>query len=202
MAGCAPVDEAAQTAAVAAMKALSDDDLFVWLQALEAAAPNGSRNALSLLDAAIGHLDEGVAPAVLSSALASGAARTALGAADEAVRARGLQLCAKMLRAAPVVLCDRLRRTSGALEEIALFDLPAGLARLLVKLAADYGKPHEGGGIRIGMKLSQRDLSSLVASTRESINKQLRIWRQAGTIDLVDNHIVLLQPQNLRALYN
>lgn len=104
----APVDEAAQTAAVAAMKALSDDDLFVWLQALEAAAPNGSRNALSLLDAAIGHLDEGVAPAVLSSALASGAARTALGAADEAVRARGLQLCAKMLRAAPVVLCDRL----------------------------------------------------------------------------------------------
>jgi len=101
-----------------------------------------------------------------------------------------------------VVLCDRLRRTSGALEEIALFDLPARLARLLVKLAADYGKPHEGGGIRIGMKLSQRDLSSLVASTRESINKQLRIWRQAGTIDLVDNHIVLLQPQNLRALYN
>ena len=101
-----------------------------------------------------------------------------------------------------VVLCDRLRRTSGALEEIALFDLPARLARLLVKLAADYGKPHESGGTRIGMKLSQRDLSSLVASTRESINKQLRIWRQAGTIDLVENHIVLLQPQNLRALYS
>ena len=104
----APVDEAAQASAVAAMKALSDDDIFVWLRALEAAAPYGSCNALSLLDAAIGHLDEGVAPAVLSSALASGAARTALGAADEAVRARGLQLCAKMLRAAPVVLCDRL----------------------------------------------------------------------------------------------
>ena len=101
-----------------------------------------------------------------------------------------------------VVLCDRLRRTSGALEEIALFDLPARLARLLVKLAADYGKPYEGGGTRIGMKLSQRDLSNLVASTRESINKQLRIWREAGAIDLVDNHIVLLRPQDLQALYS
>jgi CRP-like cAMP-binding protein len=101
-----------------------------------------------------------------------------------------------------VVLCDRLRRTSGALEEIALFDLQARLARLLVKLAADYGKPYESGGTRIGMKLSQRDLSNLVASTRESINKQLRIWREAGTIDLVDNHIVLLHPEKLQALYS
>ena len=101
-----------------------------------------------------------------------------------------------------VVLCDRLRRTSGALEEIALFDLPARLARLLVKLAADYGKPAEGGGTRIGMKLSQRDLSNLVASTRESINKQLRVWREAGIIDLVDNHIVLFLPEKLQALYS
>lgn len=101
-----------------------------------------------------------------------------------------------------VVLCDRLRRTSGALEEIALFDLPARLARLLVKLAADYGKPMPGGGTQIGMKLSQRDLSNLVASTRESINKQLRVWREAGTVDLVDNHIVLLHPEKLMALYN
>ncbi len=100
-----------------------------------------------------------------------------------------------------VVLCDRLRRTSGALEEIALFDLPARLARLLVKLAADYGTPLEGGGTRIGMKLSQRDLSNLVASTRESINKQLRVWREAGSIDLVDSHIVVLRPDMLKALY-
>jgi CRP-like cAMP-binding protein len=99
-----------------------------------------------------------------------------------------------------VVLCDRLRRTSGALEEIALFDLPARLARLLVKLAEDYGRPAPAG-VRIGMKLSQRDLSNLVASSRESVNKQLRIWRAAGSIDLVDGHVVLLRPAELRALY-
>ena len=42
------------------------------------------------------------------------------------------------------VLCDRLRRTSMALEEIALFDLPARLARVLLKLAGGYGRPGAG----------------------------------------------------------
>ncbi len=98
-----------------------------------------------------------------------------------------------------VVLCDRLRRTSGALEEIALFDLPARLARMLIKLAADYGRP-DGEGVRIAMKLSQRDLSNLVASTRESVNKQLKVWRDSGIIDLVDGHLVVLKQDSLRAL--
>jgi CRP/FNR family cyclic AMP-dependent transcriptional regulator len=89
-----------------------------------------------------------------------------------------------------VVLCDRLRKTSSALEEIALFDLPSRLARLLVKLASDYGRPTEQG-VRIDLKLSQRDLSNLVASTRESVNKQLRIWRDANILDLDGGHLVL-----------
>ena len=39
------------------------------------------------------------------------------------------------------VLCTRIRRTSMTLEEIALFDLPARLARVLLKLGQDYGRP-------------------------------------------------------------
>ena len=77
------------------------------------------------------------------------------------------------------VLCDKLRRTSMALEEIALFDLPVRLARVLLKLAEDYGRP-SAAGTRIDLKLSQRDLSNLVASSRESVNKQLRAWRENG----------------------
>jgi CRP/FNR family transcriptional regulator, cyclic AMP receptor protein len=101
-----------------------------------------------------------------------------------------------------VVLCDKLRRTSLALEEIALFDVPERLARLLVKLAADYGRPvPEGGvGVRIDLKLSQRDLSTLVASTRESVNKQLRVWREEGAIDQRDGYLIVLKPDALQAL--
>jgi len=99
-----------------------------------------------------------------------------------------------------VVLCDRLRRTSSALEELALFDLQARLARLLVKLADDYGRPYQSH-VRIDMKLSQRDLSNLVASSRESVNKQLRIWRDAGIMDIDAGHMVLRDLPALRALF-
>ncbi|MGE0415946.1 MAG: Crp/Fnr family transcriptional regulator [Acetobacteraceae bacterium] len=98
------------------------------------------------------------------------------------------------------VLCDRLRKTSVALEEIALFDLPARLARVLLKLADDYGRASDNGGTRIDFKLSQRDLSNLVASTRESVNKQLRAWRDTNVVDLDGGYIVLLRPERLARL--
>ncbi len=99
-----------------------------------------------------------------------------------------------------VVLCDRLRRTSTALEEIALFDLQARLAKVLVKLGEDYGRP-VAAGVRIDLKLSQRDLSNLVASSRESVNKQLRIWRDAGMIEVEAGHMVLRDQAGLRKLF-
>jgi CRP/FNR family transcriptional regulator, cyclic AMP receptor protein len=97
------------------------------------------------------------------------------------------------------VLCDRLRRTSMALEELALFDLPARLARVLLKMAEDYGRP-AGSGVRIDMKLSQRDLSTLVAATRESVNKQMQSWRKGGVVDMDGGHIVLRRSGELRLL--
>jgi CRP-like cAMP-binding protein len=100
-----------------------------------------------------------------------------------------------------VVLCDRLRKTSLALEEISLFDLPARLALRLVKLAEDYGTT-TAHGVRITLKLSQRDLATLVASSRESVNKQLRIWRESGLVDTVDGHLVLQKIEALRTLFN
>jgi CRP/FNR family transcriptional regulator, cyclic AMP receptor protein len=97
------------------------------------------------------------------------------------------------------VLCSRLRRTSTALEEIALFDLPVRLARVLLKLAVDYGRPGPAG-TRIDLKLSQRDLSNLVAASRESVNKQLRAWRENRLVDLEDGFIVLRRPAELNRL--
>ena len=98
-----------------------------------------------------------------------------------------------------VVLCDRLRRTSLALEELALFDLPARLGRLLIKLSQDYGRPVPGG-VRIDMKLSQRDLATLVASSRETVNKQLRGWREQGVVDIVAGYVVIKNAAALERL--
>ena len=97
------------------------------------------------------------------------------------------------------VLCARLRQTSMALEQIALFDLPVRLARVLLKLAAEYGRTTPDG-TRIDFKLSQRDLSNLVASSRESVNKQLAIWREDGLLSLDDGYIVVRRKAGLEAL--
>ena len=109
--------------------------------------------------------------------------------------ARNQDLGLRML----AVLCDRLRRTSVALEQIALMDLPGRLARVLLKLAADYGRP-VNGGTRIDLKLSQRDLSTLVATSRESVNKQLSVWREDGALTLENGYIILRRSQDLEAL--
>ncbi|MGH7152298.1 MAG: Crp/Fnr family transcriptional regulator [Acetobacteraceae bacterium] len=97
------------------------------------------------------------------------------------------------------VLCEKLRQTSTALEDLALFDLPARLARVLLKLATDYGRQGKEG-TRIDVKMSQRDLSNLVASTRESVNKQLRIWRDDGVVDFDSGYLVVCRPDELRML--
>jgi CRP/FNR family transcriptional regulator, cyclic AMP receptor protein len=97
------------------------------------------------------------------------------------------------------VLCEKLRSTSLALEQIALFDLEARLARLILKLAADYGRP-SADGTRIEMKLSQRDISNLVASSRESVNKQLGHWRDSGVLAFDGGYIVVRRSADLQAL--
>lgn len=97
------------------------------------------------------------------------------------------------------VLCERLRRTSIALEDVALFPLPTRLARLLLKLTQDYGRPGPGG-VRIEMKLSQRDISTLIAASRETVNKQLSQWREDGTLEIDGRSLIVRRPERLAAL--
>jgi CRP-like cAMP-binding protein len=96
-----------------------------------------------------------------------------------------------------LVLCGRLRRAVGALEDIALFDLPARLARLLIQLGETHSQP-SAGGVRVNGRMSQRELANLVFSSRESVNKQLRVWREAGVLTMSAGHIVIHDMASLR----
>lgn len=97
------------------------------------------------------------------------------------------------------VLCQRLRQTSDALGDMVMLDLPGRLARLLVRLANDHGTVMPEG-IRINFKLSQRDIGTRVASSRESVNKQLHVWQDAGWLLIDQGYITLRQPDQFRAL--
>ena len=103
-------------------------------------------------------------------------------------------LCVRLMG----VLCQRLRRSNAALEDMALLGLPARLGRLLLRLAKDTGTPLPHG-TRIEVKLSQKDISTIVGGSREKVNRQLRQWEDGGAIGRDGGRIVVLRPDVLAA---
>jgi CRP-like cAMP-binding protein len=98
------------------------------------------------------------------------------------------------------LLTRRLRRANSALEDMALLDLPSRLGRLLARLATDYGVPVRAG-TRIEVKLSQKDLSTLVGASREKVNKQIRQWEEAGVLSKDSGHMVIADLRTLPSLH-
>lgn len=91
------------------------------------------------------------------------------------------------------MLCARVRRSDERMAEIAFFDLPARLARVLLRYpAAGRGPPK--------LSLSQRELAEMSGSTRENVNRCLRDWQRQGILDLKNRWTIVLKPEALQAL--
>ncbi len=95
------------------------------------------------------------------------------------------------------VLCDRVRQTSEMVESIAFLDFGARLAKLLLHMAENYGQENDQG-LLINLRISQADLGNLIASTRESVNRQLNAWVQEEIIALEQGRIVILDREMLK----
>lgn len=93
----------------------------------------------------------------------------------------------------------RLRHTSELLEDAVFLGLRARLAKRLLQLAQEYGA-ETGVGVRINLKLSQRELGELVGAARESVNRQLGLWETAGLLRVDAGYVTLLRPQALTSL--
>jgi len=84
------------------------------------------------------------------------------------------------------VLCHRLRRTDQVLAEVALMQLPARLAKMMLRITED---PAAGQLEKI--RFSQRELASMVGGTRESVNKCLRKWQSGGIVQVSESWIAI-----------
>ena len=93
----------------------------------------------------------------------------------------------------------RLKRVSEFVEDTLFLNLPLRLAKKLLSLSRAYGD-EVADGIRIDLKLSQEEWGDLVGTTRESINKQLRQWTEAGIVRIDDGYLVILNPVELEKL--
>jgi CRP-like cAMP-binding protein len=88
------------------------------------------------------------------------------------------------------VLCQRLRRTTEMVEDAALRAMAPRIARALLRLAADHGRP-VADGVRIELELSQRELGAYCGLARENVNRQLSLWREAGLVRQEGRRLVL-----------
>jgi CRP/FNR family cyclic AMP-dependent transcriptional regulator len=95
------------------------------------------------------------------------------------------------------LVCDRLRWASSTIEDAAFLSMPARLAKRLLFLADHHHKPEQRD---ITVPVSQHDLAKLVGTSRETVNKQLALWRSSGILDTARSAIVIRNCVALRDL--
>ncbi len=83
-------------------------------------------------------------------------------------------------------LAGRLRRTNGHLEDLATLGLAARLAELLLEAPSGL------------TARSQSDIAAQVGAARESVNRVLARWRQAGLIATGAFGVRVVDPEHLR----
>lgn len=87
-------------------------------------------------------------------------------------------------------LAARIRRLNHTLEEREALSIPARLARKLLELGDRLPE----------LTLRQQELGDMVGATRESVNKHLRAWAQAGLVATLRGRLTLLDRDGLAAL--
>ena len=79
------------------------------------------------------------------------------------------------------LMASRFRRAISRFYDLAFLDAPARLAKVLVQLA-ENGEIQDDGSIVLA-SITQRELASLIGTTRESTNKWLHFFVRQGCIE-------------------
>jgi CRP/FNR family transcriptional regulator, cyclic AMP receptor protein len=96
------------------------------------------------------------------------------------------------------LLCSRLRNTSEQVEDVIFLDLPARLAKALLRL-------HQSGtssaaGAPYMVVITQKEIGQIIGMSRESTNKQLREWEARKWVKIERGGVAILNPSALAAL--
>jgi CRP/FNR family transcriptional regulator, cyclic AMP receptor protein len=95
-------------------------------------------------------------------------------------------------------LCgERLRWTSGLLQDAVFLDAPARLAKRLLSLSELHGEDSAGGRV---VRISQEELASFLGVSRQAVNEQLQGWKATGWVALGRGTVTVRDAAALKAL--
>lgn len=97
----------------------------------------------------------------------------------------------QLLTCLAVALAERLRITDGLYLDTVFLDVPARLAKFLLKLSSPTTGSSPGERL-LDIVLSQYEMGTLINASRESVNKQLRDWESTGVIEMNRGRTIIL----------
>jgi CRP/FNR family transcriptional regulator, cyclic AMP receptor protein len=92
------------------------------------------------------------------------------------------------------ILCGRLRQTTQQVESVMFLQLPGRLAKALLRLSAS------GVGRERKVAVTQKDLGNIIGMSRESTNRQLRLWAENKWVRLERGGITILSVEALEKI--
>jgi CRP-like cAMP-binding protein len=93
------------------------------------------------------------------------------------------------------ILCSRVRRTTEQAENLMFMPLRGRLAKALLQLSEGDGRTGERKAV-----VTQKDLGNLIGMSRESTNRQLRVWEDQKWVRLERGGIVILATKELERI--
>ena len=95
------------------------------------------------------------------------------------------------------VVVRRLRDTDEMASDLAFLDVGGRLAKKLLELAATNGVKRQDG-VLLDMPITQEELANMIGVTRESVNRNLSLFRRIGLVAKEGRRFVLRDPVGLR----
>ncbi|MCB8837535.1 Crp/Fnr family transcriptional regulator [Aurantimonas sp. VKM B-3413] len=96
------------------------------------------------------------------------------------------------------LLCHRLRRSDERMTELAFLEIPARLAKALLRAIESPGCHVGKQGAKLAM--SQTELANIIGSSRENVNRCLKAWQRRGLVDLRNGWLIVPDKAALEAL--
>jgi CRP/FNR family transcriptional regulator, cyclic AMP receptor protein len=94
------------------------------------------------------------------------------------------------------IAAKRLRTSSVRFEDFLFLDVRKRLAKLLVSLT-ERNVEEAPNEVAPNIQISQQGLATMIGTSRQAVNKQLRQWEDAGLIELHRQSITVRRPADL-----
>lgn len=93
----------------------------------------------------------------------------------------------------------RLRLACDAMTDKVSLKTDVRLARLLLRLAQNWGHPGPSG-IELQVKITHQELSNMIGACRQTVNRTLREFQRLGWIHIADRLITMTRPEQLERM--